>query len=111
MLVARLTRRRVNPSDRQSGRSSGVEHNLAKVGVEGSNPFARSSFPAEIKDLCRPSGRRFCWHRVSIPPVYHRTTDNIFWGKFSPETELLRISAYPFERGHPATPRDSERGW
>ena len=25
------------------GRSSGVEHNLAKVGVEGSNPFARSS--------------------------------------------------------------------
>ena len=27
-----------------SGRSSGVEHNLAKVRVEGSNPFARSSF-------------------------------------------------------------------
>ena len=27
-----------------SGRSSGVEHNLAKVGVEGSNPFARSNF-------------------------------------------------------------------
>src|SRR5262249_4805022 len=27
----------------KSGRSSGVEHNLAKVGVEGSNPFARSS--------------------------------------------------------------------
>ena len=26
------------------GCSSGVEHNLAKVGVEGSNPFARSSF-------------------------------------------------------------------
>ena len=24
------------------GCSSGVEHNLAKVGVEGSNPFARS---------------------------------------------------------------------
>jgi hypothetical protein len=29
--------------ERQSGRSSGVEHDLAKVGVEGSNPFARSS--------------------------------------------------------------------
>jgi hypothetical protein len=28
-----------------SGCSSGVEHNLAKVGVEGSNPFARSNFP------------------------------------------------------------------
>lgn len=26
-----------------SGCSSGVEHNLAKVGVEGSNPFARSN--------------------------------------------------------------------
>jgi hypothetical protein len=30
--------------NRSSGRSSGVEHDLAKVGVEGSNPFARSSF-------------------------------------------------------------------
>ena len=28
---------------RERGRSSGVEHNLAKVGVEGSNPFARSN--------------------------------------------------------------------
>ena len=28
-----------------SGCSSGVEHNLAKVGVEGSNPFARSKIP------------------------------------------------------------------
>ena len=32
----------------QGGRSSGVEHNLAKVGVEGSNPFARSRFFAGI---------------------------------------------------------------
>jgi hypothetical protein len=29
---------------RERGRSSGVEHNLAKVGVEGSNPFARSKY-------------------------------------------------------------------
>ena len=36
--------------DRQSGRSSGVEHNLAKVGVEGSNPFARSSSVAPLND-------------------------------------------------------------
>ena len=34
-----------------SGRSSGVEHNLAKVGVEGSNPFARSKFSKENKRL------------------------------------------------------------
>ncbi len=28
----------------ECGRSSGVEHNLAKVGVVGSNPIARSKF-------------------------------------------------------------------
>ena len=43
MLAARLTSAG-SPALRSSGRSSGVEHNLAKVGVEGSNPFARSIF-------------------------------------------------------------------
>jgi hypothetical protein len=43
LLMARLTRWMSPDSSRQSGRSSGVEHNLAKVGVEGSNPFARSN--------------------------------------------------------------------
>jgi hypothetical protein len=44
MLGARLTSAGHKlPASAQSGRSSGVEHNLAKVGVEGSNPFARSS--------------------------------------------------------------------
>ena len=38
-----------------SGRSSGVEHNLAKVGVEGSNPFARS-----INSLKLLSADRYC---------------------------------------------------
>ena len=51
MLTARLTRRESMLSDRQSGRSSGVEHNLAKVGVEGSNPFARSSFNVNLQTL------------------------------------------------------------
>ena len=39
------------PASAQSGRSSGVEHNLAKVGVEGSNPFARSNsdLPAKAR--------------------------------------------------------------
>jgi integrase len=36
---------------RSSGRSSGVEHNLAKVGVEGSNPFARSNIQRDIRGL------------------------------------------------------------
>ena len=40
-----------------SGRSSGVEHDLAKVGVEGSNPFARSIFQtATVRSALFPSG-------------------------------------------------------
>ena len=35
------------------GCSSGVEHDLAKVGVEGSNPFARSSFSSKINGCVR----------------------------------------------------------
>src|SRR5690606_12876846 len=38
------------------GRSSGVEHNLAKVGVEGSNPFARSNKTAETRHFLRVAG-------------------------------------------------------
>jgi hypothetical protein len=38
------------PSGR--GCSSVVEHDLAKVGVEGSSPFARSKFPVRPTDLC-----------------------------------------------------------
>ena len=43
------------------GCSSGVEHNLAKVGVEGSNPFARSKILKEIKRLKRPFGAVFAY--------------------------------------------------
>jgi hypothetical protein len=43
---------------RQSGRSSGVEHDLAKVGVEGSNPFARSSVYVD-----------YCKHMFADTPV------------------------------------------
>ena len=83
--MARLTRWRSTDSSRQSGRSSGVEHNLAKVGVEGSNPFARSSFLENLQifafhpercDRAYASGRgwgcmwnmgaaRFCFLRPS----------------------------------------------
>jgi hypothetical protein len=40
-------------SHRAQGRgcSSGVEHDLAKVGVEGSNPFARSNFLFQINSI------------------------------------------------------------
>ncbi|CUX63777.1 hypothetical protein AGR13a_Lc90098 [Agrobacterium genomosp. 13 str. CFBP 6927] len=52
-----------------SGCSSGVEHNLAKVGVEGSNPFARSKFPShrfyiEICDLCFAQAGQLILFRV-----------------------------------------------
>src|SRR6202161_296456 len=40
----------IAPRRRERGRSSGVEHNLAKVGVEGSNPFARSRFSQENRN-------------------------------------------------------------
>ena len=46
---------------RERGRSSGVEHNLAKVGVEGSNPFARSRFLEKIRCLERSFGAVFCF--------------------------------------------------
>ena len=39
---ARYGLRAVYP--KECGCSSGVEHDLAKVGVEGSNPFARSNW-------------------------------------------------------------------
>jgi hypothetical protein len=42
-----------------SGRSSGVEHNLAKVGVEGSNPFARSNFHQTVQTLKAAPGAAF----------------------------------------------------
>ena len=35
----------------ECGCSSGVEHNLAKVRVEGSNPFARSKISQRLKSL------------------------------------------------------------
>jgi hypothetical protein len=53
------------------GCSSGVEHNLAKVGVEGSNPFARSKISSENQLLatCLPKNASFIFgngvHMVS----------------------------------------------
>ena len=58
MLTARLTRQAHGLAERQSGRSSVVEHNLAKVGVEGSNPFARSSFHGSMGRPVDPSDKR-----------------------------------------------------
>jgi hypothetical protein len=43
----------------ERGRSSGVEHNLAKVGVEGSNPFARSIVSRKVHGRHRVGPQTF----------------------------------------------------
>src|SRR5258708_24783043 len=49
------------------GCSSGVEHDLAKVGVEGSNPFARSNFSSGINSIA--DARKT--HSVMIGRIQH----------------------------------------
>ena len=61
---------------RQSGRSSGVEHNLAKVGVEGSNPFARSSFFITYQPLMLLPTAAKC---LLIGASHHLTTTDRLW--------------------------------
>jgi hypothetical protein len=55
--------------ERSSGRSSGVEHNLAKVGVEGSNPFARSSFSKQNQYLTAQAEIDFLVTRLKFGPA------------------------------------------
>ncbi|WP_376709600.1 hypothetical protein, partial [Pseudochrobactrum lubricantis] len=49
--------------------SSGVEHNLAKVGVEGSNPFARSS----LVRLQKPRTARLFAFLMQFPRIIAKT--------------------------------------
>ena len=77
----------------ESGNSSVVEHRLAKAGVEGSNPFSRSNFPAKVSvELSArrgiPKGRRRRELRVaSSEPERLRQGDIVvssgFWRKTS----------------------------
>ena len=62
-------RRGLRPNGRASGCSSGVEHNLAKVGVGRSNRLTRSSFLQGIKQTKgRGSPRLFrVWGLARIP--------------------------------------------
>ena len=69
MLTARLTQTASAGLRRQSGRSSGVEHNLAKVGVEGSNPFARSSFSKQNQYLTAQAEIDFLITRLKFGPA------------------------------------------
>src|SRR5436309_2322336 len=49
------------------GCSSVVEHDLAKVGVEGSSPFARSNFSQSTRNpVCAPSPGLLCASREGL---------------------------------------------
>ena len=54
------------------GCSSGVEHNLAKVGVVGSNPIARSKIPSKNQRFSgaqgNPRGASSCWNKARTVP-------------------------------------------
>ncbi len=68
-----------------SGCSSGVEHNLAKVGVEGSNPFARSILPL---------GR----HEVGRRKVAFFVSDPLLGPPLDPHARLAHGISTPLER-------------
>jgi hypothetical protein len=56
--------RRSHATDTGCGCSSVVEHDLAKVGVEGSSPFARSNFSQSIQP-----NRTGTWFSTSLAAV------------------------------------------
>jgi hypothetical protein len=64
----------------ERGRSSGVEHNLAKVGVEGSNPFARSNFSQIINELHWTVSRIWRDGLLWCPHDVHRGRKPHIWG-------------------------------
>ena len=67
-----MSRMALNGAAHGCGCSSGVEHNLAKVGVEGSNPFARSK--CLEKFVFRANGYR---HIRGLAECFGRKTSNI----------------------------------
>ena len=69
-------RKRFQVETGASGCSSGVEHNLAKVGVEGSNPFARSSFQQGIIKIPASSGI-FAFYPLPVLQVHSELEANL----------------------------------
>jgi len=64
----------------QPGREA--EHNLAKVGVEGSNPFARSNFSFDINSICPMCENRIrqlsAERNANSPPQYGENPGTLF---------------------------------
>ena len=95
------------------GRSSGVEHNLAKVGVEGSNPFARSRLFDDIAKLWHPIphhwgpfGVRLSRSATPVWPAFTAARRLKFWTsafalpvEFDPLDEIAALIAHVRQRG------------
>ena len=74
------------------GCSSGVEHDLAKVGVEGSNPFARSKFSADPFGSCENSWvrRKF----ATRPKITRKKCRAIHGGRLAVIQTITRAIGY-----------------
>ena len=70
------------------GRSSGVEHNLAKVGVESSNLFARSNILTDNHDTCARDAP------VAFVSNETQTILQGFWPAFSIASVRSRLLQY-----------------
>src|SRR5262249_34270021 len=91
------------------GCSSGVEHDLAKVGVEGSNPFARSKILNDIKKLRRP-GKSGCYCCLGGEAWGKQTMGNCARSGFGSVLHMKSPDAAPATLGtappHGFEPRD-----
>jgi hypothetical protein len=85
------------------GCSSGVEHNLAKVGVVGSNPIARSIFQRLFEDLTwlafagEVSWRH--WHLISRSAIRSRSHPPVFGTMARQSGHRLFVSALKHFQG------------
>jgi hypothetical protein len=80
------------------GCSSGVEHNLAKVGVEGSNPFARSKIVH-----CRASR-----HGCALRPILGQNVDPKC---FSREPFWYNLGQKSYKLANGVRPASRKTGW
>src|SRR5262245_18808244 len=90
-MIRSLRRRKSAPARAKTerGRSSGVEHNLAKVGVGRSNRLARSSFPLTIQ------GHRIAASSMLYNPLRASTRDHV---NFRPAHLVAKLGASGMER-------------
>jgi hypothetical protein len=91
----------------EAGIAQLVEHNLAKVGVESSSLFSRSSITAKRESMCFPFllllSRKAGWqsgHAAACKAVYAGSIPTPASIKHTSRTECVFLVAYPY-RFHP----------